>query len=238
LSCVMPAYNEARNLPTVVPAVLAVLRTLARQVELIIVNDGSRDDTARVAAGLCQLHPEVVLRDLSRNFGKEAAMTAGLEAAQGDAIFLMDADGQHPVDLLPQMLAHWQQGLDVVYAVRRIRQEAPNWGVWAPQIPRLMYRALASGHAASLDAAVAYLSNAAGAADHLDAVRIRGLPCAIATQPYGVAKESTHKQLAERLRAAIETEESRERFRAEGFGWVGDKALGDKALGEKAVVRE
>ena len=130
LSCVMPAYNEARNLPTVVPAVLAVLRTLARQVELIIVNDGSRDDTARVAAGLCQQHPEVVLLDLSRNFGKEAAMTAGLEAAQGDAIFLMDADGQHPVDLLPQMLAHWQQGLDVVYAVRRNRQDQSALHGW------------------------------------------------------------------------------------------------------------
>ncbi|HND52439.1 MAG TPA: substrate-binding domain-containing protein, partial [Pirellulaceae bacterium] len=76
----------------------------------------------------------------------------------------------------------------------------------------------------SLDAAVAYLSNAAGAAGQLDAVRIRGLPCAIATQPYGVAKDSPHKQLAARLRAAIETEESRERFRSEGFNWVGDKA--------------
>ncbi|MEY2805381.1 MAG: hypothetical protein RL657_2717 [Pseudomonadota bacterium] len=123
LSCVMPAYNEARNLPVVVPAVLSVLRTLAVQIELIVVNDGSRDDTARVVAGLCQLHPEVVLLDLSRNFGKEAAMTAGLEAARGDVVILMDADGQHPVDLLPQMLQHWQQGLDVIYAVRRHRQD-------------------------------------------------------------------------------------------------------------------
>ena len=130
LSCVMPAYNEARNLAQVVPDVLAVLRTLARHVELIVVNDGSRDETAQVVAELCQAHPEVVLLDLSRNFGKEAAMTAGLEAAQGDAVILMDADGQHPVDLLPQMLSHWQQGLDVIYAVRRHRQDQSALHGW------------------------------------------------------------------------------------------------------------
>jgi polyisoprenyl-phosphate glycosyltransferase len=130
LSCVIPAYNESLNLPRVVPAVLQVLRTLAAQVELIVVNDGSRDDTAAVATRLCQQHPELVLLDLSRNFGKEAAMTAGLEAAQGDAVVLMDADGQHPVDLLPQMLAHWYQGMDVVFAVRRQRQDQSKLHAW------------------------------------------------------------------------------------------------------------
>jgi glycosyltransferase involved in cell wall biosynthesis len=123
LSCVMPAYNEARSLTTVVPAVLAVLRTLAAHVELIVVNDGSRDDTVAVTQALCAEHPELVLLDLSRNFGKEAAMTAGLEAVRGDVVILMDADGQHPVDLVPQMLAHWREGLDVVYAVRRTRDD-------------------------------------------------------------------------------------------------------------------
>jgi molybdenum ABC transporter molybdate-binding protein len=72
----------------------------------------------------------------------------------------------------------------------------------------------------SLDAAVAYLSNAAGAADHLDAIRITGLPCSIATQPYGVAKDSTHKQLATRLLDAIREKRSRERFTSEGFRWL------------------
>ncbi len=123
LSCVMPAYNEAQNLPAVVPEVLRVLRGLAAQVELLIVNDGSRDATAQVARELAGREPGVVLVDLSRNFGKEAALTAGLEAASGDVVILMDADGQHPSDLLPAMLQKWREGMDVVYAVRRTRAD-------------------------------------------------------------------------------------------------------------------
>ena len=74
----------------------------------------------------------------------------------------------------------------------------------------------------SLDAAVAYLSNAAGSGAFLDAVRIQGIPCSVATQPFGVAKESAKRQLAERLREAIREESSRERFASEGFQWLGD----------------
>jgi ABC-type molybdate transport system substrate-binding protein len=72
----------------------------------------------------------------------------------------------------------------------------------------------------SLDAAVAYLSNAAGAADFLDAIRIQGIPCSIATQPIAVAKDSAHKQLTTRLLDAIRAEQSRERFTTEGFRWL------------------
>ena len=72
----------------------------------------------------------------------------------------------------------------------------------------------------SLDAAVAYLSNAAGAAEHLDAIRIQGIPCSIATQPYGVAKDSANKQLASRLLEAIRAQPSQERFTSEGFKWL------------------
>jgi molybdenum ABC transporter molybdate-binding protein len=75
----------------------------------------------------------------------------------------------------------------------------------------------------SLDAAVAYLSNAAGSADFLDAVRIHGIPCSVATQPYAVAKDSRHKQLAQRLLAAIRARESQERFLSEGFRWIDEK---------------
>ena len=76
----------------------------------------------------------------------------------------------------------------------------------------------------SLDAAVAYLSNAAGSADFLDAIRIQGIPCSVATQPYAVAKDSQHKQLATRLLAAIRAEESRQRFTSEGFRWIDEQA--------------
>lgn len=123
ISCVMPAYNEARNLGTVVPQVLAALQALSARAEVIMVNDGSRDDTAAVARALCAAHPELVLVDLSRNFGKEAALTAGLDAARGEIVVLMDADGQHPTSMLRDMLDKWRQGNDVVYAVRRTRDD-------------------------------------------------------------------------------------------------------------------
>jgi glycosyltransferase involved in cell wall biosynthesis len=121
VSCVLPAFNEAGNLPNVVPEILQALHRLFSAVELIVIDDGSRDDTLKVARGLSEIYPELVVLELSRNFGKECALTAGLQAARGDVVVLMDADGQHPVTLLPEMLAHWQKGMDVVYAVRRSR---------------------------------------------------------------------------------------------------------------------
>ena len=123
ISCVMPAFNEAQNLGIFVPQTLAILATLSTHIELIVVDDGSRDDTAQVMQRLCASHPEVVSIKLSRNFGKEPALTAGLDAAQGDVVILMDADGQHPSSLLPDMLQKWMQGADVVYAVRKTRDD-------------------------------------------------------------------------------------------------------------------
>ncbi len=122
-SCVMPAFNEARNLVTTVPHILKTLAQLSDRVELIVVDDGSRDDTAQVMQTLCAAHREVVYIDLSRNFGKEPALTAGIDAARGDVVVLMDADGQHPVALLPEMLQKWRDGADVVYAVRQSRDD-------------------------------------------------------------------------------------------------------------------
>jgi len=126
LSCVIPAYNEARNLPSLVQQVLSALAPLTRQLELVVVDDGSRDDTAAVMHTLCQQHPQLVYLKLSRNFGKEPALTAGIEAAQGDVVVLMDGDGQHPVSLVPDMLAKWRDGADVVYAIRRTRSDQSN----------------------------------------------------------------------------------------------------------------
>ena len=148
ISCIMPAYNEADNLARVVPQVLEVLQALAPAVELIVIDDGSRDATAEAASALARRYPQVVLLRLARNFGKEAALTAGLEAARGAVVVLMDADGQHPALLLPDMLARWREGADVVYAVRRTRADQSrlhaglaeffyrfiNWGIQA-EIP-------------------------------------------------------------------------------------------------------
>ncbi|MEP6965568.1 MAG: glycosyltransferase family 2 protein, partial [Polaromonas sp.] len=123
ISCVMPAFNEAASLAVVVPQTLAALRQLSPRTELIVIDDGSQDDTGRVMQGLCATHPGLVCLKLSRNFGKESALTAGLAAARGDVVVQMDADGQHPLSLLPEMLSKWQQGADVVYAVRKSRDD-------------------------------------------------------------------------------------------------------------------
>ena len=123
ISCVIPAFNEARNLEAVVPHILTTLAGLSEHVELIVVDDGSRDDTTQVMQALCAAHREVVYLKLSRNFGKEPALTAGIDATRGDVVVLMDADGQHPVALLPEMLQKWRQGSDVVYAVRKTRND-------------------------------------------------------------------------------------------------------------------
>lgn len=119
----MPAFNEARNLSIGVPQTLTALQQLSPQAELIVVDDGSRDDTAEVMQGLCADHTQVVYVKLSRNFGKESALTAGLAIARGETVVLMDADGQHPTSLLPEMLLKWKQGADVVYAVRKSRAD-------------------------------------------------------------------------------------------------------------------
>ena len=123
LSCVMPAYNEEANLGSLVPEVLKSLQALGGRVEIIVVNDGSKDNTAKVIQALCDAHPEVVGVNLSRNFGKEPALSAGLDAAQGDVVVIMDSDGQHPVSLVPDMLQRWREGADVVYAIRRTRND-------------------------------------------------------------------------------------------------------------------
>ncbi|HMN14947.1 MAG TPA: glycosyltransferase family 2 protein, partial [Bellilinea sp.] len=122
----MPAYNEAASLPRVVPEVLAALLALSPKVELIVVDDGSRDDTLAVMAELAEQYPNLVTLQLSRNFGKEAALAAALEAALGDVVVMMDADGQHPAALLPEMLHHWRDGADNVYAVRKNREDQPR----------------------------------------------------------------------------------------------------------------
>jgi glycosyltransferase involved in cell wall biosynthesis len=123
ISCVIPAFNEGPNLRRLTRAVLGTLAGLSDRLELIVVDDGSRDDTTQIMRALCAAHPEVVYIQLSRNFGKEAALTAGLEAARGEVVILMDADGQHPTRLLPEMLQHWREGADVVYAVRQTRAD-------------------------------------------------------------------------------------------------------------------
>ena len=123
ISCIIPAYNEGQNLGRVITEVIEQLAKLTHRFEIIVVNDGSQDNSLKIVNDLMFEYSQIFLLDLSRNFGKEASLTAGLEHAQGEVIFQMDADGQHPAYLLVTMFQKWEKGIDVVYAVRKTRSE-------------------------------------------------------------------------------------------------------------------
>ncbi|MGJ7609303.1 MULTISPECIES: glycosyltransferase family 2 protein [unclassified Variovorax] len=117
LSCVVPCFNEALNLRQLLPQLQAMLRATQLRWEIIVVDDGSTDDTESVAREWCAMSGFRCI-SLSRNFGKEAAITAGLAAASGDAVVLLDGDMQHSPALVRAMVDHWLAGAEVVYAVR------------------------------------------------------------------------------------------------------------------------
>ena len=120
ISCILPAFNEGETLPSLLTALSDELRQHFERWEIIVVNDGSSDDTEiQVAPWLRGKNVRYV--SLSRNFGKEAALTAGLDRARGDLVLLMDADLQHPPALVPDMLRAWREGADMVYTVRATR---------------------------------------------------------------------------------------------------------------------
>ena len=122
ISCVVPAFNEAENLGHLLSELTVQLSQLSERWEVIVVDDGSHDATpAAMAPWLTR--PGVRYVRLSRNFGKEAALTAGLDRAAGDVVLLMDADRQHPVALAPQMLSAWRLGADMVCAARASRAD-------------------------------------------------------------------------------------------------------------------
>lgn len=118
LSVVVPVYNEADVLAEFYRRMAEVADGIGPQVELIFVDDGSSDETLQILNDLSTADTRVAVLELSRNFGKEIAMTAGLDHARGDAVVVIDADLQDPPELVPEMIAHWQDGYDVVYARR------------------------------------------------------------------------------------------------------------------------
>jgi glycosyltransferase involved in cell wall biosynthesis len=117
---IVPAYNEAVCIAEFHRRLAAVMNTLGRW-QVIYVNDGSTDATLSILKQLRAHDPHVALVNLSRNFGKELAMTAGLDHATGDAVIVIDADLQDPPELIPELVAAWRDGYDVVYAQRRGR---------------------------------------------------------------------------------------------------------------------
>ena len=122
VSCVVPCFNEAANIDALLPRLRDVLTALGGAWEIILVDDGSLDGTAQRLQAWAR-EPHIRGIRLSRNFGKEAALTAGLQASRGDVVVMLDADLQHPPELLPQLLARWREGADMVYAVRENRHD-------------------------------------------------------------------------------------------------------------------
>lgn len=122
LSVLVPVYNEEQVLPEFHRRLGAVLDALPVPSEIVYVNDGSSDGTVACLHRLRAADARVAIVDLTRNFGKELALTAGLDHADGDAVVIIDADLQDPPELIPELVAGWQNGYDVVYAKRTSRQ--------------------------------------------------------------------------------------------------------------------
>lgn len=118
LSIVVPAFNESGSVRALHERVSAVVAQIDAPCELIFVDDGSRDDTADVVRALPSGKPVVRLVSLSRNFGHQTAITAGIDLSAGRAVVIMDGDLQHPPETILEMVEHWRNGSDVVYAVR------------------------------------------------------------------------------------------------------------------------
>lgn len=121
LSVVVPMHNEALNLAPLLKRLVPVLEGLDRRFEILFVDDGSRDNSFEIVRGLLVGEPRIRAIALSRNFGKEVAIAAGLAHARGRAVILMDADLQHPPEIIRDFVAKWRDGCQMVYGVRRDR---------------------------------------------------------------------------------------------------------------------
>lgn len=133
LTIIVPAYNEAAAIRHTVETIAGQLSTLLQDWDIVVIDDGSRDNTAEEVANLPKKLNTTLVR-FSRNFGKEYAITAGLEQATGDIVVCMDADGQHSAELLVDMLRLWREGYDMVYAVRQDREVESSFKRWGSKV--------------------------------------------------------------------------------------------------------
>ena len=125
LSIVTPAYNEAENLSEFYSRVINATDNLNLEIEIIYINDGSQDSTIDIITKQRQIDNRITIIDLSRNFGKEIALTAGLDYSSGDAVIVIDADLQDPPELIPKLVEKWREGYDVVNA-KRIKRKGES----------------------------------------------------------------------------------------------------------------
>ena len=125
-SVVIPMYNEAEIVGEMHRRLAATMATLGAPWEVVYVNDGSRDASLRIVEAMQHDDSHIAVVNLSRNFGKEVATTAGLDHARGDAVIVIDADLQDPPEVIPRLVATWRAGYDVVYAQRR-KRNGDSW---------------------------------------------------------------------------------------------------------------
>jgi len=123
ISAVIPAYNESQGLKEAITKIAEILDACEKNWEIVIVDDGSSDQTYQQIVQLSKAEPRIKGIALSRNFGKEAAMLAGLEHAKGEAVIILDSDLQHPPSLIPEMIEKWHSGAQIVHAVKRSRKD-------------------------------------------------------------------------------------------------------------------
>ncbi len=121
LSVVVPVFNEQESVPVLIDRLHKALAGVVRSYEIVMVDDGSSDRSWNIIADAAARDPRVKGLSFSRNFGHQAAFTAGLDHVDGDAVVIMDADLQDPPELLPELVARWREGYDVAYAVRARR---------------------------------------------------------------------------------------------------------------------
>jgi glycosyltransferase involved in cell wall biosynthesis len=142
ISVIVPCYNEAEGINFCHERLTAVLRGLGESYEIVYVDDGSNDGTDEALQGIETIDSCVVVLRLSRNFGHQAAVSAGLETVRGQATVILDADMQDPPELIPEMVALWRQGYQVVYGVRDSREGETRFKVWTAQMFYLLINKL------------------------------------------------------------------------------------------------
>lgn len=141
LTVVIPVYNEEKQIEKTVSVITGTLKQITNQYQLVVVDDGSGDQTWQVLKSLADTIPGLEAIRFSRNFGKEAAIMAGLSRARGDACIVMDADLQHPPELIPEMFRLWEKGFELVEAVKEDRGKESSFSrLGASLFYKIMHR--------------------------------------------------------------------------------------------------
>jgi dolichol-phosphate mannosyltransferase len=144
ISIILPIFNEEKNIAPITAEIKKVFQNLKYNYEIIFIDDGSVDKSFLEIFKLAQNNLRIKALGFSRNFGKEIALSAGCHAARGQALITMDADLQHPPQLIPDLIAQWEKGFEVIYTVRRQNQGAPLLKKLTSQIYWFIFTKIAS----------------------------------------------------------------------------------------------